>query len=597
MADTISQDATVDISKLYEQIIQDIDKYRSYVSVANNPALIKQMVNAIASSKSPDTFIQQIKPDPTQQESRCHTFYRRLGLPVIGPDGSLYSPGFDLDNSHKSDILKKHYQVITAINNQKPDLFTLMDARERNVNSFLKIFALSNLNNKIANINPSVLVLSSITGGKNYFKMRQFSSPLTNSSDPFDTDIKNQSYTICNDEPQNSVNTQDLTSYTDTSGNTAGYLFGRNDSGQIIGPGKQFILDDSPLIKRAHILKPFMVDPRVELTVNPPNNIICAPFVSDASKTNYTENIKLTTPIIEDICRKRFNKTNQQVNDPGTFGRLEDLVDYIKNSDEALDQQLLDKATKGITQTVEDDIFNNNINIIKSIIDKLYDAVEKIQEAEQSYHWIPIPNVKGPEFGIDTQDVEIISSSDGTGKIDPLSTDTEKQIVRLSAFVELATPSTQNTETDVGDFIFKNTQPVPDPKVVDGFGSRNENHLKDLLDKRAETTANAAEALKTIEIIMGEFSGLGLCDIMAIYTALWTVDKKVLVNMLDDEAFNRMIQDPTLLDNEVMARKSAGSPTLSGTDVLQKFEDKIKEIYAIMDKLLQDRFGFNSVNN
>jgi hypothetical protein len=83
---------------------------------------------------------------------------------------------------------------------------------------------------------------------------------------------------------------------------------------------------------------------------------------------------------------------------------------------------------------------------------------------------------------------------------------------------------------------------------------------------------------------------LGLGDIIAIYTALWTVDENVLINLLDDEAFGRLFTNPTLRTPNVIARNTKGSSTIPGTDALQGLENKIKEMYNLMDKLLNDRF-------
>lgn len=589
-----NQTASVDIEQLYTNIIQEIDKYRSYISVANNKAIIQQLINSLSiEGQSPDKFITQIKPDPKPQESRCHAFYRLIGLPVVAPDGkSLYSPGFDADNSFKREITNKHYQVISSIKNNKPALFDLMDARENNVSSFLKIFSTSNLNTKIADINGSVLLLSSVSGGKNYFNVRNFGAPLEHSTEPFDTDFKNQSYSIANEEPKNSINSANLTEYQDSNGQLASLLFGRNSSGKLTNPGTQFILKESPLIRRAHILKPFMVDPRVDLTVNPPKCLVCAPFALDNSKTKYNDSTTLPRPFIELICRKRFNKDNQKVNDDELPERYRDWVSYVKNSDQVIDQNILDKINQGVDQTIEIDILLNNLDIIRSMVDKLFESLMKIQEAEKLYHWIPIPDPNGPELAIITQDVKLTIDSESNAIVDPLSTPDDIEILTLTAKIELSNVNSTTAQADLGNFTFQNFQAIPDGTKTVGLNLRNQTHLDELKSKREEITGNAAEALRIIEIIMGEFSGLGLCDIIAIYTALWTVDKQVLVNMLDQEAFDRMYQDPTLRDDVVEARKSANVPTLSGTEVLEKFEGKVKEIYALMDGLLRDRFGF-----
>jgi len=115
--------------------------------------------------------------------------------------------------------------------------------------------------------------------------------------------------------------------------------------------------------------------------------------------------------------------------------------------------------------------------------------------------------------------------------------------------------------------------------------------LNDALKSRSTICSNAADALKEIEIIMGEFSGFGLCDILAIFTALWTVDEQTLIYMLDDKAFGRLYNDSTLRDEVVEARITAnlgGKNELNGKDVLASFEAQVKNMYLLMDKLYED---------
>ena len=93
-------------------------------------------------------------------------------------------------------------------------------------------------------------------------------------------------------------------------------------------------------------------------------------------------------------------------------------------------------------------------------------------------------------------------------------------------------------------------------KVLTHLEIRNQETLDDMTNKRTSQTDAANDALRKIEIIMGEFSGFGLCDIIATYLALWTIDQQTLVNMLDDGAFNRLYQDTTLQSAAVQARQA-----------------------------------------
>ena len=90
------------------------------------------------------------------------------------------------------------------------------------------------------------------------------------------------------------------------------------------------------------------------------------------------------------------------------------------------------------------------------------------------------------------------------------------------------------------------------------------------------------KALREIEIITGEISGLGLIDILAIYTALWSIDIKTLIGFLDNSSYERLIKfNPSL---EPSARLAYGKSILSS---LQDFEKSVKLILNIIDKLIQ----------
>lgn len=131
------------------------------------------------------------------------------------------------------------------------------------------------------------------------------------------------------------------------------------------------------------------------------------------------------------------------------------------------------------------------------------------------------------------------------------------------------------------------------------MGDRAAEENEDMTTKRTEKTDAANGALRTVEIIMGEFSGLGLCDIIAIYLALWTIDLDALVSMLDTESFTRLSQIAALQNKSVQDRVSNNYMPTSGNDIISvmtKFEQKVAEIYALMAKLMSDKQNNSTVS-
>lgn len=575
-----TQTYKVDIETVYNSFIKQIDLVRSNVSVAKNSPIIAQFIkNLNATSPSTTPLRSKLIIDTNNvQEPRCHAFYRMLGLPSLEPGGSFYSPGLihaPVVNTNQNSINLDQTKITVAQNLLKQGIYDLLDNREIILQNFRQIFSVSD-------INSSILALSSS-------KLRNFN--YINEADPpdlFDTQVANQTYSFL--DTLNSSQTIDFLGsdgygYQDSNGNTP--------SGTVIGYLKH----------RPHILKPFMVDPRVELTINPPyigapsnqdNNTICkiigAPFPTDKSQHLYVENVYASSPMIETICRTRFSTAEPTSN---LSARLQAIVAYVKNTDLEQDPILLQQVFVNPTQSQEDIILLRYINIMRSMMDVLFDSIHIINDTEIKYHWIPIPDKRGPEYGSITQGL-IIGDLSNTG----IDQEIISKIVN-NEVQQITNQLTQNNRPDLGNFIdFEKNQARPDDQSTDGFGNTNQETLDTMTSNRTAQTDQANEALRKIEIIMGEFSGLGLCDIIAIYLALWIIDKQDLVNMLDNAAFNRLYQDSSLRCEEVEARQgNNGNPTNSILTTMANFEKQIIANYALMQKLHDDRFTNNGIYN
>lgn len=584
-----NQSFKIDIDAFYDGFIKQIDAIRSNVSIVDNSTQIANFIKQLNSDNPPtSTIISQLKIDPNNpHESRCHAFYRLLGLPSFEPGGSFYSPGLihgSVNNIGSNAINLNSTKINVA--QKLTSIYPLMDQREKNINQFLQIFSVSN-------IDASVLALSST-------KIRKFGVlPSNNTIDPFDTDITHQSYPIPND-------TQNLTGTADFLGSD-GYGYqdsnGNFPSTKVVGF----------LLRRAHIIKPFMVDPRVELTINPPyvgspgtgnNTVVCkimgAPFPTDKSQHQYVENVYASSSVIEAVCRARLTVGQPITN---LSARQQAITNYITNTDVTKDADLLEAVmgqAAGLNNQ-DNQVFLKYINIMRSMMDVLYNAINNIYDVEDAqdkgipfakYHWVPIPNVKGPEFGSTTQGI-IIG--------DPLNTNADLAIVNTIIQTEISqinSQNIQNNKPDLGNFVNFETIPLsPDDQSTSSLGNIDEETMDDMVNKRTAQTDKANAALRHIEIIMGEFSGFGLCDIIAIYLALWTIDKQDLVNMLDDGAFSRLAQDPALQSQEVVNRVNQGKPTNSIVTTMTNFEQQVINNYAIMDKLWEDRNQNQGISN
>lgn len=531
---TDEQNFDVDIDKVYQNFIIEIDKIRSYVSVQSNPISL-QDTNNIGSN---------VNVDKDPQESRCHAFYRLIGLPVVSTDGeTLYCPGHDLPNNSNTSLNDAKTLIAQKISK---DVFKLMDARENTPRDFLSIFSLQN-------VDASTLAMSSV-------EIRPFSSSLSNGSDdPFDVKSKNQSH-VAKLASRLSKTVQD------SSGNKATKVSS----------------------ERLHILKPFIVDPRIDLSVTPNRVRLAVPFLKDKTETKLTDGIYLKRPYIEKICRERF-KISPEIDVVGDHTKA--VIESIKNDNSIKDQELIKTVFDPQLITAEKIQFANYINIIRSMLRKLSDAVDHVlivlssdpeSNGQAEYNWIPVPDKRGPEYGSATRDVMTLQQN-------PFNQPKDNELIQALYKQEIDNINNKlklQTKADLGGFAFDDIEITPDSNSSDAWGNKSLQAIEELKQRRKVITDQANSSLREIEIIMGEFSGLGLCDILAMSAALWIIDKSALVNLLDNTAVQRMLQDPNLQSSEALARQNG--PTMTPKEALIEFETKVKQIFELMDAIYQD---------
>jgi hypothetical protein len=100
----------------------------------------------------------------------------------------------------------------------------------------------------------------------------------------------------------------------------------------------------------------------------------------------------------------------------------------------------------------------------------------------------------------------------------------------------------------------------------------------------------ANTALQTVEIIMGEWSGLGLCDIIAVMGALYIMPQGSLLGFLDDDAYERMLTALNLQNNP----PSGGNPGIEQAQM--DFVDSVQGMYNLMQDIYQNLANNNGLN-
>jgi len=536
------QNFDIDIDKIFSDLIQEIDAVRSVVNISNP---VNQAILNTLSGTTIAGLVQSLKAERTPQESRLHAFYRLIGFPVVSKDSiRFYNPGYDkiFDPNKTISLDDKIGIADNPFNNFQP----ISTQREQYVNDIAKVFSVNKT------ITASVLALSSSS------HVRPFNVLAKESNDPFDFSAENQS------EPPPDLhgligfnNRVLLTDYIDEFGNK---------------PNTSLLK-----IKRFHFIKPFMVDPRIDFTVSPASRRVAVPFVPNKSDLLIGENTFVKRPLIEKVIRDRLTVQNQQ-NTLGTAGQT--FANYVLSVPSVQDEPLIKQMAANDPYKLGDQLqFIKYFDIIRTMCAKLVDAQLKIQRIQSKYYWLPIPSTKGPEDGSQVRDV-IISSQLPEDFITPADRAIINATLKQTAS-QFNAQSASNTGTpDIGGFAFESFATTFDRDTTEAFGNVVEKQLDAQKKIRSHDLAIANDALRTVEIIMGEFSGLGLCDIIAIMGALYIMPQSDILGFLDDDAIVRLVKLPDI--------NTTGISSPGIVKAQQSFIVKVKDFYNIMDKIYKD---------
>jgi hypothetical protein len=114
--------------------------------------------------------------------------------------------------------------------------------------------------------------------------------------------------------------------------------------------------------------------------------------------------------------------------------------------------------------------------------------------------------------------------------------------------------------------------------------------LAQLTSENNELAKKGFKALRNIEIIKGEVSGLGLVDILAIYYGLWSMSIDNLLYLIDDNAVKRMVDyNPKYKSlSSVESRQGASGGSAEALKALQELESKVYFILSLADHYYQE---------
>jgi hypothetical protein len=528
-----TQTVSSDINELYKQFIQPIDRYRSF---GNAPGLYQSFATQTNKSTS-DTVdasnINGIIVNPDQfTESRTHAFYRMVGFPVATKYGGYYNPGF---NPSSQNTINRKKKVNQFLNSNHSDIIRIMQKREQLVSQKRSVFITQD-NNSTAYATclklPKLFLIAQVD------------------QDPFYADIQSQ------------------------------VIDGRLD----LIRGIQSSTLPYFVISPEHLLKPFLVNPSIEEAVSPSSLRICVPFLPDINSTKITESIYLKRSILEYILIQRLsNQTKDE-----TF--INEANRLITNSNEAnktnseIRDSLLALSGKDNISLTNDEILSS-INgfsqiqsktillytkIIKSVVSKLDSNIREFELFKNETEYYPIPSTYGPEFGCSFKTI-----NNKVSKFD--------QNIAELRLIDYLNRMKGTADSVVGG------QEAFVSIVSSSPGKDFSGDLNKITRQRDELGNRAGQLLKEIEIITGEVSGLGLIDVLAIYTALWSVNIDILLGLLDNESIDRLTTYDIFKDlvtSDVINSKN-NRPNI--TETLKSLETIIFNILSFADNIYKQK--------
>jgi len=401
-------------------------------------------------------------------------------------------------------------------------------------------------------------------------------------NEPFDYDPADQTYAVTTQSCQVGGNgAQLLTNFQDANGNTIGGIFPNTTN------------TFSPIyFQHMHIIAPFTVDPRIDFSVwsNESKTAagiskrIAVPFVPDASYLQVSSTCTAERPVIEHIIRDRIYQANNIPAAGDSIANAQTLIMSNKNigNIQFIGSTPISNVFSGsIFNQSQQNAFADTLSNIQTMMNKLVIALHNVHHAQGIYYWLPVPSVSGPEGGSDIRDVPL-----NPNFINQLITAEDFNIINnqvqvLFSNIDIAA-SQANAIPDIGDYAFSHPIFGFGKSTTDALGDVSGNTMDTLTKTRVKVLTDASNALQVIEMIMGEFSGLGLCDIIAVIGALKTMPIEDLLGLLDTDAYARA---QTLLGSGLPAKNP------SVVDCLDSLEQEVSAFYQIMDQTYIDALG------
>jgi hypothetical protein len=544
-------DHDVQVDDLYKSLILEIDNFRSYTDITD-PSFNTQILNE---KKDGTINFGELKKSNTPQESRIHTFYRLIGLPIVSDkqnsnNGNVFfSPGFNKsDNTDKSQ--KTKLSILKSFSKEYSEGF--LDREE-----YYKTTVIEALKK---NYIGSFYILT-------LFNIRQIDIQFSKSSELFKDFYEQQTFDLI---PTDSL--------------------GRNLS-ELKNSDGSFIFDNSSYVKqRSHFTRPLGVDPRIDATVIPSSRRLCQPFLKSKEDASVVKDEYLKKPFIEKIITERFSSNLSKTIFPDF---IQQASNYYKDFNIISEDPLFKGTVKGTPDEYKQDDdkikelrFLESVKKIRGLAFVLKSQKEIIARAQSNNFWLPIvsgeyPDIKFTSSNVLTDDI----NSDFYRPNDVTLIVTKYEQAYKDSVNNLNNLLSNQKNNDPRTFAFDQFLNFLDSDAEKYSPDKTE-VIKNLTKKRDSNISSGNEALLVIEKIMGEFSGLGILDVICLITSLYLIPKESILGLLDDAAFSRCKDILKIPDSQ--ARSGI-------VESLQELNKQVHAMYTLSEKIILDVIVLNNV--
>lgn len=330
-------------------------------------------------------------------------------------------------------------------------------------------------------------------------------------------------------------------------------------------------VDDRSKFKPAQkVLRPFKCMPALTNNIIPATSLICAPFVNKANSK--MRDVVLTKPYIEFVARIRLSK------DISSNTEENKLSNILTQKIESLNIESVLSSFVGAVK----DLSILELYVIEQLIISLIDLCNKLSKERKRARDL----ISRMESRLDGEKVTFTNDGVVFDTLEKWIEEREEKIAakelllsQIPGFNILGIGLTQNKiRCTLTNAFVELVQP-------DLINLRRE--LDELNSEKSKRVKMFNSINSELFYIIGEVNGFGMIDAIAMMLAFWLISQEELVSMLDEQSFNRLLNEPSLYSDVVESRFENETPPVEISEVMESFDKNISLILKLANSIVE----------